>query len=295
MVYGILPFEVKTKDVNNIRMRIRSENLGARSPIEAMVEQLRESRYTFSYKQNSEAEITHVFFAHFKSLTLLQEYPHILLLDCTYKVNRFKLPLLNIIGSTNINTTFFVAFCFMLQEKEEDYMWAMTQLRNILIQPGFQLPSVIVTDRELAAMNAIREVFPTVRSLLCSWHVFKCVEGKASKYYGESTEEQEAKEGFLKAWNSLVSSRSVADYAREWSRMQDAYSNKLRLLVYMKETWLDLYRYKLIHCWVDETMHFGHRVSSKVEGAYKVLKGYLQVSTGDLKFVLDNIERMLIN
>ena len=41
-------------------------------------------------------------------------------------------------------------------------------------------------------------------------------------------------------------------------------------------------------------MHFGHRVTSRVEGSHNVLKGYLQVSTGDLKFVLDNIQIMLL-
>ncbi|CAL8176177.1 unnamed protein product [Prunus armeniaca] len=34
---------------------------------------------------------------------------------------------------------------------------------------------VIVTDREIALMNAIRNVFPSVRHLLCRWHINRCV------------------------------------------------------------------------------------------------------------------------
>jgi hypothetical protein len=42
-------------------------------------------------------------------------------------------------------------------------------------------------------------------------------------------------------------------------------------------------------------LHFGHRVTSRVEGSHSLLEGYLQVSTGDLKLVLENIERLLIS
>jgi hypothetical protein len=99
----------------------------------------------------------------------------------------------------------------------------------------------------------------------------------------------------LKAWTNLIASRSEVIYKREWNRIQDVYRNHPQLLAYVKTTWLEPHRYKLIHCWVDEVTHFGHRTTSRVEGAHKTLKGYLQVSTGDLKMVVDNIERLLIH
>ena len=67
-----------------------------------------------------------------------------------------------------MHSTFFVAFCYMKQETEEDYMWALGQLKNILQQSGFSSPGVMVTDREIALMNAIRHCFPTTRGLLCA-------------------------------------------------------------------------------------------------------------------------------
>jgi MULE transposase domain len=91
--------------------------------------------------------ISHIFFTHSTLLLLLKKFPTVLLMDYTYKTNRFKLPLLNIVGSTNLNTTFFVAMVFLSVETDADYMWAMIVLKSILVQPDFTLPSVIITDR----------------------------------------------------------------------------------------------------------------------------------------------------
>jgi hypothetical protein len=46
---------------------------------------------------------------------------------------------------------------------------------------------------------------------------------------------------------------------------------------------------------VDRSLHFGHRTTSRVEGAHNTLKTYLQVSTGDLRVVYDKITLLLAN
>ena len=42
-------------------------------------------------------------------------------MDCIYKTNRYYMPLLNIVGYTQLNSTFTASGCFMVGEKEEDY------------------------------------------------------------------------------------------------------------------------------------------------------------------------------
>jgi hypothetical protein len=46
---------------------------------------------------------------------------------------------------------------------------------------------------------------------------------------------------------------------------------------------------------VNQSLHFGNRVISRVESAHSILKSYLQVSMGDLKIVLDRISLLLVN
>lgn len=45
----------------------------------------------------------------------------VLIMDCTYKSNKYRLPLLNVVGTTCLNSTFYAAFGFLLQDRKEDF------------------------------------------------------------------------------------------------------------------------------------------------------------------------------
>ncbi len=55
----------------------------------------------------------------------------VLIMDCIYKTNRYKMPLLIIIGVIALNTTFYAAFCFMKGENYSDYVWVMEALMHL--------------------------------------------------------------------------------------------------------------------------------------------------------------------
>ena len=65
--------------------------------------------------------ITDLFWAHVISIELLKVFSHVLIMDCTYKTNRCKYPLLEIVGVTLTKLTFLVAFTFMNHEYEDNY------------------------------------------------------------------------------------------------------------------------------------------------------------------------------
>ena len=94
-------------------------------------------------------------------------------MDCTYKTNRYCLPLLEIVGVTSTNLTFSVAFVYLEAEHVDNYTWAMEKLQSLMFAD--RLPNVIVTDRELALINVVRLVFPITTNLLCRWHISKNV------------------------------------------------------------------------------------------------------------------------
>ena len=55
------------------------------------------------------------------------------------------------------------------------YIWALQSFQVVTI------PTIVVTDRELALMSAVEFVFPYAKNLFCVWHVTKNVLAKASK------------------------------------------------------------------------------------------------------------------
>ncbi|XP_058216767.1 protein FAR1-RELATED SEQUENCE 5-like [Rhododendron vialii] len=100
---------------------------------------------------------------------ILRAFSRVLMMDCTYKTNKYKFFLVQIVGVTSPKMTFCAAFAFMKCEKTENYTWVLEKLKGMM-DPNM-LPSVTVMDRELALMNAITNVFPHATNFLCRWHI----------------------------------------------------------------------------------------------------------------------------
>jgi hypothetical protein len=88
-------------------------------------------------------------------------------LDATYKKNRYKLPLLHIIGQATSNQSFKVAFFFLAYKNEENYTWEVNNLKKIIWLPKLT-PKVFITDRNNALQTALAKVFPGSQANLCN-------------------------------------------------------------------------------------------------------------------------------
>src|SRR5436190_14825550 len=113
-----------------------------------MLHKLEKGKFKFNYQLDQDGYITLLFFAHLESLILLKQYPEVLLMDCTYKTNRFRMPLLDILGCTGLNHTFFAAFVFLSGETEEHYSSALKMFRGVMNTHEISFPGVIVTDKD---------------------------------------------------------------------------------------------------------------------------------------------------
>ncbi len=118
--------------------------------------------------------MTALFFSHCQCLELLRSNPFFLVMDCTYKTNKYKMPLLQIIGSTALGSMFFVAFCFLSFETAESYGFALRCLKSMYqsidLQPETMFKSVI-TDKDDTLSVAILAHLPFVYHFLCIWHI----------------------------------------------------------------------------------------------------------------------------
>ncbi|KAM4058915.1 MULE transposase [Hirsutella rhossiliensis] len=61
------------------------------------------------------------------------------------------------IGVDACQRSFCIAFAFLSGEDENDYIWALDQLQSIYELYDIRQPSVILTDRCLACINAISD------------------------------------------------------------------------------------------------------------------------------------------
>jgi hypothetical protein len=203
---------ITSKDISNERQLIRQDYLQGRTAIESLIDELQadDSVWKMRLSLNHERRVTALFFAHQNQINLMRAYPDVLLLDCTYRTNRYKMPLLHILGVSSTQKQFSAGFCFLSGEEHDDYLWAIESFEQTVFH-GLS-PLVIVTDNEAALRNACIRIFPTSRLLLCIWHVQQNVLGKAKNAWRvadaatpqEVLKMQELREGFMQAWSQVV-------------------------------------------------------------------------------------------
>jgi hypothetical protein len=269
------------KDIYNARQQIWNSALNGRTPIQALVQQLKDDDFHWNVLTDNQGHVSHLFFAYWKSLQLYQSYPEVLLIDCTYKTNRYHMPLCCMVGITGMNTSFLVGFAFLRSECERSYSWVLEQLAVSVA--GFKPPGVVVTNRDLALLNALSHVFPNSKNLLCRWHIRKNVIAKCWPFFNDlpttsaGTAEQKWA-AFLGDWDNLVASLSVAEYTRQWNYFKSRYRLHSFALQYVQAVWLNDHEEKFVCAWAHQHRHLNTIVTSRVEGSHSLLKQYIGVS-----------------
>lgn len=151
----------KHRDIYNAKAEIRRQNLGPLTPTQALLKWLHASDdWYIKFLKDQKDRVTHLFFSRRSCHEMLKENWEVLIMDCTYKTNRYRLPLLIIYGVNALGGCFYVAFCFLAAEEEEDYFWALQQYRDMCIGLDVRDPTINITDREQALINAHNAVLP---------------------------------------------------------------------------------------------------------------------------------------
>ena len=114
------------RDIYNFRQKKHFKFLDGRSPIQALLTSLPdEGNWIFNYEKNTDDVVTALFCTHRTCLEILRMNPYILIMDCTYKTNKYKMPLLDIVGIPATSATFQnelqTSFYFVLRSLESVY------------------------------------------------------------------------------------------------------------------------------------------------------------------------------
>ena len=247
-------------------------------------QELKSKGYSPAYTTNpSTNTLLQLFYLYPDSVKLQKQHPDVLLLDCTYKTNRFNMLLLNICAISGNNRVVQVRLAFLSSEKEADYTQAIQQLRNIIAIHNIKEPVSIVTDRELALINCLESSFSQSIHLLCRWHININTLTKVKKYFPAPIKDLTTGKvkhhpffkAFLTDWNTLLSSSSESLYNERLEKIET--DHPTRAISYYSNTQL-LQKKKLIAYQINQHYYFGVTVTSPIEGCYTTLKLYLQQS-----------------
>ncbi len=107
----------------------------------------------------------------------------ILIMNCIYKINHYKMSLLIIIEITALNIFFFVEFCFMKVEKTANCVWVLKQLKLLYTEFNLSDSTMILIDCKWNLINALQSVFHESSHLLCIWHIDKNILVNCKKHF----------------------------------------------------------------------------------------------------------------
>jgi hypothetical protein len=278
------------QDIANMRNRLRQQELSTQTAMEALFARLEADGFYFRWEVDPQTKrVLYLFWAHPGTLALYRLHCDVVGMDCTYKTNKYKLPLLNIIALTAFNTVLPVAQCWLPREREEDYTWAMTTLRSFLVEMQVGLPRVFLTDRELAAMNALDAVFAGVPAMICRWHMNKNVISKARQVLGQVQVQNPAPgqpkyentwqtDAFMAVFYAAVDAATEEEFERKRAELREL---NLQLAAYLDKHWWK-FKVRIVRAWTDKFQHFGVRDTSFVEGTHAKCKIWLRGCRGDL-------------
>lgn len=277
-----------SKDISNLKAKRVREMIGNSTSTQIFLDHLEAGQWIYDYDVE-EGRLKRVVFVSTSTFPLLRRYRNVLLMDSTYKTNKKRMPMLDVVGITATLQTFPIAIGFLDKETETDYRWMLETLRRIMSDFNVELPSVLITDRELALTKACKDIFAHSCQIICEWHVRKNVTDNISKII----KQQNHLEAFEAHWSSILRSQSEVSYQANVKGLRDFCTEigKIQAYNYIDKTWLSKLKDSLVAFKVDQYMHFNQKATSRVEGQHSKFKKYIRVSTKDLVAVLVNLEQ----
>lgn len=180
---------ITIKDIYNFRQKIFEDDRSG--GFSKLFEFLVNNGYTVRYRINSTSNVLEALFVtHQIGLEAGRKFKEVISLDATYGTNNNKMPLINIVGVSNLGTdklrNILVASAVVINERTESYQWVMQTMRSTIWPKGDV--GLFITDNERALINAIEYTFPDSRHILCGWHIAQHLRSKFSGCFPKKSE-----------------------------------------------------------------------------------------------------------
>lgn len=198
---------------------------------------------------------------------LLHENFKILIMNCIYKINKYKMLLLIIINITSLNIFYYIIFCFMKDKSFNDYVWVMKTLKWLYKKLVLSFSEIILSDDDKILASVIQHMFEDynhVTHALCIWHINNNMLKHCKKFFAI----QKDFKLFLKCWKALVYSLSKEELIDIWYALNEIYNVvDLNIWKYIKKhIWLQ--QRKFIKCYIDRLLHFNNIATLYAEDEY---------------------------
>ena len=121
------------------------------------------SKWYVDYKKSTTINVLKYFFFISKCMQLLLiKYYKMLIINCIYKINKYKILLLIIIEIIFSNIIFYVEFCFIKNEIFENYLWVIWTLIRFFDNFNIFYSITIIIDNNKTLLLIIFRIFEKI-------------------------------------------------------------------------------------------------------------------------------------
>ncbi|XP_074270979.1 protein FAR1-RELATED SEQUENCE 5-like [Silene latifolia] len=148
------------KQIYNENARLSAKDRDGRNSVQYMLHLANQVNYLSEcIKHPKTKKLTHAWFTHPEAVQMFKVWPNVILIDSTYKTNKYSLILVQCVGVTPVGKSFLIGYALIANEGKEGYKWVLRRLESLL-EPGVR-PTVIVRDHERGLIAALPAVFCT--------------------------------------------------------------------------------------------------------------------------------------
>ena len=243
-------------------------------------------------QKNDDNRITHIFFMKGDVQNLLKINLDTLIMNCTYKTNKYKLSLLVISNQTIMHITFYVNFVFLHEEVISDYVWILIRLLFLYIQLMLFDSTMIIIDMKKTLISIIDQFFSFISHLLCLWHINKNVLIRCKSFFVN----KKTWDVFFATWNDIIHVIIEFQFWELWKQFCVKY-NFIHddLIEYLIFIYIIFYRRRFVICYINEIFHFNIIFILQDEKTHANLKRQLRFLIDDIKMIVNNINLLLTN
>ncbi|XP_055898752.1 uncharacterized protein LOC129928429 [Biomphalaria glabrata] len=157
------------KDVENYRRKLKDPCTDSEG-VEKILNSIKVGGGMVKYGVTPENEFLYLAYMTKEMIGSLKANKTILIIDCTYKVNEYLFPLLNVMCIDANGNGVPVLHAFVRNESVEILSECLSVLHDVCVEP-----QIFFVDKDFSEIGAIKQCFPQSLIRLCSFHTMTAV------------------------------------------------------------------------------------------------------------------------
>ncbi|XP_033121366.1 uncharacterized protein LOC117120449 [Anneissia japonica] len=166
---------ISIKDLHNVRQKMKEKGTGGNTDEEMLISEIEklmeeDPGLNIVVESDGTGTLEFLFLATTDMQRAFQLFPEVLMVDGTYSINKLRMPLYTFVIEDGNGKSQRAAYCFVVNEKRDTLQRMMSRFADVHDVTRIK---VVIVDKDLKEIDAIKSVIPNASVQLCKFHVLQ--------------------------------------------------------------------------------------------------------------------------